>query len=118
MSERSSLTKTSQCVPRALTSDTSNTSNALTERPERFERTKDHVLNNLEEAEQDPIRIHSNAANLYIVKVGNLRRELYKEDNRSAAAQILRSLIGVVRLHPIDGELRIELVGDITRPIS
>ena len=72
----------------------------------------------MEEAEQDPVRIHLNAANLYIVKVGNLRRELYREDNRSEAAQILRSLIGVVRLHPIDRESRIELVGDITRPIS
>ena len=34
------------------------------------------------------------------------------------AAQILRSMMGVVRLHPIDGELRIELVGDVARLIG
>ena len=34
------------------------------------------------------------------------------------AAQALRSLIEEVRLHPIDGELRIELVGDLARLIG
>ena len=34
------------------------------------------------------------------------------------AAQMLRSLIEEVRLHPIDGELRIELVGDLARLIG
>ena len=94
------------------------TSNALTERLERLEREKEHVLSNLEEAEPDPVRIHPNAADLYIAKVDDLRQALNKEDSRSEAAQMLRSLIGEVRLHPIDGELRIELVGDLARLIG
>ena len=95
-----------------------NTSNALTERLERLEREKEHVLSNLEEAEPDPVRIHPNAADLYIAKVDDLRQALNKEDSRSEAAQMLRSLIEEVRLHPIDGELRIELVGDLARLIG
>ena len=95
-----------------------NTSNALTERLEKLEREKEHVLSNLEEAEPDPVRIHPNAADLYIAKVGNLRQALNKGDSRSEAAQILRSLIEEIRLHPIDGELRIELVGDLARLIG
>ena len=47
---------------------------ALTERLEKLEREKEHVLSNLEEAEPDPVRIHPNAADLYIAKVGNLRQ--------------------------------------------
>ena len=95
-----------------------NTSNALTERLEKLEREKEHVLSNLEEAEPDPVRIHPNAADLYIAKVGNLRRALNKGDNRSEAAQMLRSLIEEVRQHPINGELRIELLGDLARLIG
>ena len=95
-----------------------NTSNALTERLERLEREKEHVLSNLEEAEPDPVRIHPNAADLYIAKVDDLRQALNKEDSRSEAAQMLRSLIEEVRLHPIDVELRIELAGDLARLIG
>ena len=70
-----------------------NTSNALTERLEKLEREKEHVLSNLDEAEPDPVRIHPNAADLYIAKVGNLRQALNKGDSRSEAAQILRFLM-------------------------
>ena len=79
---------------------------------------KQNAWKNLKGTEPDPVRIHPNAADLYIAKVGNLRQELYKENSRSEAAQILRSLIEEVRLHPIDGELRIELVGDLARLIG
>ena len=93
LSQTSSLTQTSQYGPRALTSDTSKTSNALTERLERLEREKERVLNNSEEAKPDPVCIYSNAADLYIARVGNLRQEFNREDNRSEAAQILRLLL-------------------------
>ena len=118
MSQRSSLTQTSQCVPRALTSDTSKTSNALTERLERLEREKEHVLNNSEEAKPDPVCIHSNALDLYIVRVGNLRQEFNKKGNRSEAAQILRSLIEEASIHPINEELQIEFIEGLVRQIG
>ena len=50
--------------------------------------------------------------------IGNLRQALNKGDSRSEAAPILRSLIEEVRLHPIDGELQIELFGDFARLIA
>ena len=54
----------------------------------------------------------------YIAKVGNLRGVLNQRDNLSETAQMLRLLIEEVRLHPINGELRIELVGDLARLIG
>ena len=45
--------------------------------------------------------------------VADLRACLNHEDDRDHAATIIRSLIDEIRLHPIGGELHIELVGDI-----
>ena len=51
-------------------------------------------------------------------KIGNLRQALDKEDSYSGAAQILCSLIREFRFHPIGGDLRIELVGDLAELIG
>ena len=62
-----------------------NTSNALTERLEKLEREKEHVLSNLKGTKPDPVRIHPNAADLYIAKVGNLRQALKSQRGRPNA---------------------------------
>ena len=61
----------------------------------------------------EPVRLHPNIAEHYVAKVNDLRNYLNKEDSRVEAAQILRSLVDEIRLHPIDGNLQIELIGDL-----
>ena len=46
-------------------------------------------------------------------KVAELRAALNQDASRYEAAQILRTLVDEIRLHPIDGELQIELIGDL-----
>ena len=59
------------------------------------------------------VRIHPNVADLYVSKVNGLRNALNEDGAREEAAQILRSLVDEIRLHPIDGQLQIELIGDL-----
>ena len=61
----------------------------------------------------EPVRLHPNIAEHYIAKVNDLRNHLNREDARIEASTILRSLVDEIRLHPIDGELQIELIGDL-----
>jgi hypothetical protein len=53
--------------------------------------------------------LHPNASELYAAKIRDLRETLNAPDSRDEAIVILRSLIEEIRLHPEDGELRIEL---------
>ncbi len=61
----------------------------------------------------EPVRLHPNIAEHYVAKVNDLRNYLNQEDARIEATQILRSLVDEIRLHPIDGKLQIELIGDL-----
>ena len=61
----------------------------------------------------EPVRIHPNVADLYVSKVNGLRNALNEDGAREEAAQILRGLVDEIRLHPIDGQLQIELIGDL-----
>jgi hypothetical protein len=45
--------------------------------------------------------------------VSDLRAALNHENDREQAAATIRTLIDKIQLHPICGELQIELVGDI-----
>ena len=63
----------------------------------------------------DPVRIHSNAASIYITKVNNLWDALNVDDSRAEAVQILRTLVDEIRLHPVDGVLQIKRVGDLAK---
>ena len=63
-------------------------------------------------------RLHPNLAELYRQKVANLREALNQRETRSEAALLIRELVQEIRLHPIDGALQIELVGDLARILS
>ena len=61
----------------------------------------------------EPVRFHPNVADLYVSKVNSLRNALNQVGAREEAAQILRGLVDEIRLHPIDDQLQIELIGDL-----
>ena len=86
---------------------------ALLQRLGELEREKADLEANRTETEPDPIRLHPNVDRYYVHKVAELRAALNQDASRYEAAEILRTLVDEIRLHPIDGELQIELIGDL-----
>ena len=58
-------------------------------------------------------RLHPRLADLYHRKVDNLHDALNQEDTRAEASEAVRALIDEIRLVPEDGELKIELFGEL-----
>ena len=58
-------------------------------------------------------RLHPRLADLYRDNVERLQESLNAEATRREAAKALRSLIEEMRLVPVDGQLQIELAGDL-----
>ncbi len=58
-------------------------------------------------------RLHPRLADLYRRKVDDLHGALNREDTRAEASEAIRDLIDEIRLIPEDGELRIELFGEL-----
>ena len=69
------------------------------------ESTRDHV--------EGPPILHPGLAEVYRRKVEKLTEALNKDELRSEAAETLRSMIQAIRLVPENGELAIELVGEL-----
>lgn len=88
-------------------------SSALLNRLEKLEAEKDRLELELGEPEPEPIRLHPNIAEFYIAKIADLRGALNRDGSREEAAAILRGLVEEIRLHPVDGELLIELKGEL-----
>ena len=86
---------------------------ALLDRLETLEKEKQTISDQATEPPSNTVRLHPNIADHYSEMVADLRACLNHEDDRDHAATIIRSLIDEIRLHPIGGELHIELVGDI-----
>ena len=86
---------------------------ALLDKLEALESEKAELEANKSHPAPEPVRLHPNIAEHYVTRVSDLRNYLNKEDSRVEAAQILRSLVDEIRLHPIDGNLQIELIGDL-----
>jgi site-specific DNA recombinase len=86
---------------------------ALLERLEKLEAEKGRLELELGEPEPEPIRLHPNIAEFYIAKVADLRGALDRDGSREEATAILRGLVEEIRLHPVDGELHIELIGEL-----
>ena len=86
---------------------------ALLQRLGELEREKADLEANMTETEPDPIRLHPNVDQYYVHKVAELRAALNHDASRYEAVEILRTLVDEIRLHPINGELQIELVGDL-----
>jgi site-specific DNA recombinase len=86
---------------------------ALLGRLKKLELQKTELENDLAGPAPEPVRFHPNVADLYVSKVTSLRDALNEEGTREGAAQILRGLVDEIRLHPVDGQLQIELIGDL-----
>ncbi len=67
--------------------------------------------------EEKPL-LHPNMAKLYRDKVAKLTDALNKEENKTEAADILRTLVEAIVMVPEDGELKVELRGDIAGILS
>ncbi len=63
-------------------------------------------------------RLHPRLADLYRHKVDDLHDALNREDTRTEAAEAIRTLIDEIRLVPKDGELKIELYGELAALIG
>ena len=67
----------------------------------------------LDRLAQPPPLLHPNMADLYRDKVTQLARGLEHEESRTGAAEALRGLIDAIVLTPQEGELKIELQGNL-----
>ena len=65
------------------------------------------------EAEAPAPLLHPNLAEIYRRKVAELHVTLNHDDSRAEAADIIRSLIDEIVLTPENGELRIDLKGEL-----
>ena len=92
---------------------TGNASPALLDRLNKLELDKKELENDLTAPAPEPVRLHPNIADLYVSKVSDLRNALNEDGTREEAVLILRDLVDEIRLHPVDNQLRIELIGDI-----
>ncbi len=93
-------------------------SDGLQAKLESLERRKRDLEGELAEAPPPAPRFHPNLAELYRRKVEKLHEALSEPSIRQEAVEILRSLIDVVVLKPVDRGFEIELVGDITKMIE
>jgi site-specific DNA recombinase len=76
------------------------------------------LLNQLEGTPPPMPRLHPNIAEVYRQKIANLGEPLNEERTCVEAAECIRELIEEVRLVPKNGELRIELYGELAGLIN
>jgi chromosome segregation ATPase len=72
----------------------------------------------LETADEPPPLLHPEMAALYRQKVTTLAQALERLDTRTEATEALRGLIDAITLTPEQGELRIELKGNLAAMLS
>jgi DNA invertase Pin-like site-specific DNA recombinase len=79
---------------------------------------KDALLAQLAAADEPPPLLHPSMADLYRAKVENLASALQREDTRLEAAEMLRGLVDSIVLIPDEGQLRIELRGNLAAMLT
>jgi site-specific DNA recombinase len=72
----------------------------------------------LDGTEKAPPLLHPSMADLYRAKVESLASALQREDTRLEASEMLRGLIDSIVLVPDDGQLRIELRGNLAAMLT
>src|SRR5208282_834190 len=78
-----------------------------------LEERKGRLLELTRDQAEEPPMLHPGLADVYRLKVEKLTQALNKDELRAEAAESLRSMIQAIRLVPEDGELAIELVGEL-----
>ena len=78
-----------------------------------LETRQDELSTALAETKPPEPFLHPNLAEVYRRKVANLREALDNEDTKAEVIEIIRSLIDEIVLVPENGELRIDLKGEL-----
>ncbi len=78
-----------------------------------LEARQDELFAALSETKSPEPFLHPNLAEVYRRKVANLREALETEDTKAEVIEIIRSLIDEIALVPENGELRIDLKGEL-----
>ena len=78
-----------------------------------LEARKAELESKLARAPEPMPRLHPNLAAVYRTKVANLAEALNDESTQAEAAEAIRNLIDEIRLVPRNGELKIELYGEL-----
>lgn len=79
-----------------------------------LEGDREKLLKAIKAKQPKLVRLHPSLDQIYRKKIARLEENLNEESVRIEAAEGLRGLIREIRLIPEEGELQIELVGDIT----
>jgi hypothetical protein len=79
---------------------------------------KEALLAQLGAADEPPPLLHPSMADLYRSKVEELAAALQREDTRLEASEMLRGLIDSIVLIPDEGQLRIELRGNLAAMLT
>jgi hypothetical protein len=79
---------------------------------------KDELEAQLKTAQEPPPLLHPSMSDLYRSKVEELAAALQREDTRLEASEMLRGLIEAIVLTPQDGQLRIELRGNLAAMLA
>lgn len=74
---------------------------------------KESLLQILQAAPEEKPLIHPSLAKVYRQKVANLIGALNSEESQTEAFDLIRSLVDEIVLVPVDGELKVELKGDL-----
>jgi site-specific DNA recombinase len=78
-----------------------------------LERRQTELTNELAGASSPAPLIHPNLAEVYRRKVAALHEALREPTSKDEAFDLIRSLIEVIRLVPVDGKLRVEIKGEL-----
>jgi DNA invertase Pin-like site-specific DNA recombinase len=78
-----------------------------------LETRKAQLIETTRDPDDAPLMPHPGLADVYRQKVATLTQALNKDGLRAEATEALRSMIQTIRLIPEDGELELELVGEI-----
>jgi DNA invertase Pin-like site-specific DNA recombinase len=79
---------------------------------------KDALVARLAAADEPPPLLHPGMADLYRQKVETLTQALTQPDSRTEAADALRGLIDAIVLTPAQGELKVELRGNLAAMLA
>ncbi len=90
----------------------------LKDRMADLQNRKDALLKQLEVADEPRPLLHPSMADLYRSKVEELAAALQRADTRLEASEMLRGLIEAIVLTPQDGQLRIELTGNLAAMLA
>jgi hypothetical protein len=79
---------------------------------------REELKTKLAAADAPPPLLHPEMAELYRLKVSTLAQALEQQETRAEAMEALRGLIEAIILTPTQGELRIELKGNLAAMLS